>query len=62
MRKNPDELRWLKLFHFELNNMYIVREDNFKICNPTNIKLDLLFHNMSWEEMKYPDEGKKYLK
>ncbi len=54
-RKLKDELRWLKLYHIDMSQLYIVRQDGFKICNPTDLRLDLIFHYMTMEEYKLPD-------
>lgn len=54
-RKNPEEKRWLKVYHFAMNNLHIERHDHFQICNPTDLNFDLFLHHMTWEEYKLPD-------
>ena len=55
----PNEVRWLKIYQIELSQLYIIKQDNFKICNPTDANVELIFHHMTWEEYKLPDIGKR---
>lgn len=56
-RKFPNEVRWLKIYNIDLKQLYIIREDNFKLCNPTDAQIELIFHHMTWEEYKLSDVG-----
>jgi hypothetical protein len=55
IRKEPEIEKFISIYHFDLKEFNITTNDNFKIVDNTNMKVQMLFTVLSEEENNMPD-------